>query len=167
MAFVALPKVLQNSPVKWQAPSPVSSFEDAPTTRESEFLRTCATCLAGNFLGLSRRMISWRQKRAAPPILVAFHRRIATARRGALYEDRTQPARIALANWAVTEGRRPATEAVSSWQIEARAKSFRHAWNDPDGWKEIPDFDATLVGVLEQGGLRVSRDDPIIPLIRQ
>lgn len=106
-------------------------------------------------------------RKAAPPILADFHQRIATARRGTFHPDGTGPARIALANWAITEGRQPAAEPVKSWEIEARAESFRRAWNDPDGWKDIPDFDARLVAALARGGLRISVGDPVVAQFRQ
>ena len=41
-------------------------------------------------------------KKSAPPVIADFKRRISAARRGATYQNRTQPARVALANWALT-----------------------------------------------------------------
>ena len=76
-------------------------------------------------------------KKAAPPILAEFKRRIASARRGSIYEDRTQMARIAMAKWAVRKGMRPdeSAETVTHtpWEIQARAEAFKNAWTDPEG----------------------------------
>ena len=110
-------------------------------------------------------------KKAAPPILAEFKRRIASARRGSIYEHNTQMARIAMAKWAARKGMRPdeSAETVThtTWEIQARAEAFKNAWTNPEGWRQIPDFDADLIEALRIGGFRVSKDDPVIPLFRQ
>jgi integrase len=110
-------------------------------------------------------------RRTAPPVIADFKRRIAAARRGAAHEDRTQPARIALARWTVIEARKPDENAEpcthTPWEVHAKTESLRRAWNEAEGWRDIPNFDATLVNALAVGGLRVSLDDPVIPLFRQ
>jgi integrase len=102
----------------------------------------------------------------------AFKLQIARARAaGKIAELDLQPARIALANWAVEAGQRPIDlddrePAETPWLTTKSIADYERAWKDPDGWEAIGDFDARAAEMLTKGGLSTRIGDPIIAALR-
>jgi hypothetical protein len=95
---------------------------------------------------------------------------IRAARRLTLGQVRTMPARIALANWATKEAMRPPPddgEPHHDWIVLQRVEALKHAWDDPEGWREIEGYDDILAAILTANGCPVTADDPIIAQMRQ
>ena len=106
------------------------------------------------------------------PVYKAFKAQITQARaRGAVAKLDLQPARIALANWAVIVGQEPFElgdeEAHETpWLTAKRIAEYEKAWKEPDSWEAIPDFDAKAADMLTRGGLPTRLGDPVIAALR-
>ena len=103
--------------------------------------------------------------RLAPPIIAGFKARIARAREEVASgqpvpvapEDLRLKVQMALAAWSLSVISAPASrEPQTPWEaLEASARLDR-AVNDPDGWRQVPDFDARALEALAFGGVRMT-----------
>jgi len=95
---------------------------------------------------------------------------IRAARRGTLGQVQTMPARVALANWAAKEGTKAPPndgETHHDWITLQRIEALKHAWDEPEGWREIDGYDEVLAAILTANGCPVTPADPIIAAMRQ
>ena len=96
-------------------------------------------------------------KKAAPPIIAGFKAQIERARTGASVPDVRLKVQMALAAWSLSIiGAPPGREVQTPWEAIEGAAALERAVADPDGWRQVPDFDARALEALAFGGARLA-----------
>ncbi len=100
-------------------------------------------------------------KKAAGPIIAGFKAQIARARSATgvspSADELRRRVQIALASWSMMIlDQPPAREAVTPYEALDAVPALKRAVDDPDGWRQVPDFDARAVEALKVGGVRLS-----------
>ena len=100
--------------------------------------------------------------RIAPPIIAGYKAQIDRARAGTgaspSADDLRRSVQMALAAWSLRIVESPAArEAQTPWESVDGAARLERAVNDPDGWRQVPDFESRALAILTEGGVKLAR----------
>ena len=100
--------------------------------------------------------------RIASPIIAGYKAQIDRARAGIdappSADDLRRSVQMALAAWSLRIIESPAgREAQTPWETVDGAARLERAVNDPDGWRQVPDFDSRALAILTEGGVKLAR----------